>query len=111
MISQELKDKAKSIGLGPTAITTADPSSRLAAFEQVLCVCVCVFSSTVCVCMCVCGGGGGGGCGGVCGWGGWVGCGWGGGGGGVRVCLYVCVFQMKRRSDAYACLDLRTPLV
>jgi len=41
MISQELKDKAKSIGLGPTAITTADPSSRLAAFEQVLCACVC----------------------------------------------------------------------
>jgi len=85
MISQELKDKAKSIGLGPTAITTADPSSRLAAFEQVLCVCVCVFCQH-CVCMYVCGGG-------------------------VRVCLYVCVFQMRRRSDAYACLDLRTPLV
>jgi len=57
MISQELKDKAKSIGLGPTAITTADPSSRLAAFEQVLCVCVCVFCQH-CVCMYVCVGGG-----------------------------------------------------
>lgn len=33
-IVRELKEKAKSLGLGPTAVTTADPSGRLEAFEQ-----------------------------------------------------------------------------
>ena len=33
-ICEELKAKAKSLGLGPTSITTSEPSGRLAAFEQ-----------------------------------------------------------------------------
>ena len=33
-IREELKDKATSLGLGPTSITTSEPSSRLVAFEK-----------------------------------------------------------------------------
>jgi hypothetical protein len=33
-IYSELKAEAQRLGLGPTAVTTADPSSRLAAYDR-----------------------------------------------------------------------------